>query len=177
MEYKQTLNKVKALLSIEVKLEQVKLVDGVTTLEAESFEAGYSVGIVTEEGAIPAPIGSYETVDGMIITVEVEGQIMSVAPKEKEEEAEVEVEAKTDAQPVAKKTVETVSKETFFDEVKAEIEKLELKLSTVTAERDALKIELSEASAKAIVPNPEKQKTNTQPTTAFEKFRARNFNK
>jgi hypothetical protein len=155
MEYKQTLNKVKALLSIEVKLEQVKLVDGVTTLEAESFEAGYSVGIVTDEGAIPAPIGSYETVDGMIITVEVEGQIMSVTPKEKDAEVEVEVEAKTDAQPVAKKVVDTVTKETFFEEVKVEIEKLENENKALKTELAALKIELSEASAKAIVPNPE----------------------
>jgi len=177
MEYKQTLNKVKALLSIEVKLEQVKLVDGVTTLEAESFEAGYSVGIVTEEGAVPAPVGEYETVDGMIIKVEVEGQILSVAPKESapEEVTEPEMEAQTAT--AVKKLVETVSKETFFESVKAEIETLENENKTLKAELSALKIELSEASAKAIIPNPESQKTNIQPTTAFEKFRARNFNK
>lgn len=164
MEYKQTLNKVKALLQMEVKLEQVKLVDGVTTLEAESFEAGYSIGIVTEEGAIPAPVGEYETTDGNIIVVEVEGQIKEIKAKEAapEEVKEPEMGAQ-----VAKKTVETVSKETFFEEVKAEIETLTNENKSLKAELSALKIELSEASAKAIVPNPEKksvQKTYEQMT-------------
>jgi hypothetical protein len=40
------LNEVKTLLGMEVKLAQMKLQDGVTVIEAESFEAGYSVGIV-----------------------------------------------------------------------------------------------------------------------------------
>lgn len=165
MEYKQTMNKIKALLQIEVKLEQMKLVDGVTTLEAESFEAGYSVGIVTEDGAVPAPIGEYETTDGNIIVVAVEGQIAEVKAKESAPEEVAEPELAT-----AKKVVETVSKETFFESVKPEIEKLENEIT-------ALKIELSAAGAKAIVPNPEAKNTNKQPTTNFEKFRQRNFNK
>ena len=172
MEYKQILNKVKALLQMEVKLEQVKLVDGVTTLEAEAFEAGYSVGIVTEEGAIPAPVGEYETTDGMIIVVEVEGQISEIKTKEATPEEVVEPEMGA-----VKKTVETVSKETFFESVKVEIETLENENKKLKAELSALKVELSEASAKAIVPNPEAKNKNKQPETAFEKFRARNFNK
>ena len=176
MEYKQILNKVKALLQMEVKLEQVKLVDGVTTLEAEAFEAGYSVGIVTDEGAIPAPVGEYETTDGMIIVVEVEGQILSIAPKENAPEEVVEPEMKAENTAV-KKVVETVSKETFFESVKVEIETLQNENKSLKAELSALKVELSEASAKAIVPNPEAKNKNKQPETAFEKFRARNFNK
>lgn len=158
MEYKQILNKVKALLSIEVILEQMKLVDGITVLEAESFEPGYSVGIVTPDGIVPAPVGEHETVDGMIIVVEQEGIIKEVKPVTPEEAA-METPAQVAAEPAEmsapKKTVETISKETFFAEVKAEIETLELKLLTVTAERDALKVELSQAGAKAIIPNPE----------------------
>ena len=41
---------------MEVKLEMMKLADGVTMLEADSFEAGMSVVIVTEdEQKIPLP--------------------------------------------------------------------------------------------------------------------------
>lgn len=157
MEYKQTLNKVRALLQMEVKLEQMKLVDGVTTLEAESFGAGYSVGIVTEEGAIPAPVGEYETVDGNIIVVEVEGQIKEIKAKEAAPEEVKEPEMGAESPTAVKKTVETVSKETFFEEVKAEIETKDAEIKTLKVELSALKIELSEASAKAIVPNPERQ--------------------
>ena len=88
MEFKNTLNKIKALLSIEVKLEQMTLVDGITILEAESFEPDYSVGIVTSEGIVPAPVGEHETTDGMIVVVEVEGiikEVKPVAPAETEE--------------------------------------------------------------------------------------------
>lgn len=164
MEYKQTLNKVKALLSIEVKLEQMKLVDGVTVLEAESFEAGYSVGIVTEEGAMPAPVGEYETTDGNIIVVEVEGQILSIAPKEATPDEVKEPEMAT-----AKKVVDTVTKETFFESVKVEIETLEKENKSLKAELSALKVELSEASAKAIVPNPEP--TEKREMTPLEMYR------
>jgi hypothetical protein len=157
MEYKQILNKVKALLSIEVILEQMKLADGVTTLEAEAFEPGYSVGIVTPEGIVPAPIGEHETADGMIIVVEVEGQILEVKTKATEEEVmpEAPIEASEPQMSAPKKTVETVSKETFFAEVKAEIETLENENKSLKAELSALKVELSQAAAKAIVHNPE----------------------
>ena len=49
MNNKAILNKVKELLGMEVKLEQRKLEDGVTVIEAESFEAGAEVMIVTED--------------------------------------------------------------------------------------------------------------------------------
>jgi hypothetical protein len=183
MDYKQTLNKVKALLSIEVQLEQMKLVDGVTVLEAESFEPGYSVGIVTPEGIVPAPVGEHETADGMIIVVEVEGQILEVKPKV-EEEMEPEVEA-PEAEAVAaepkmaevKKVVETVSKETFFSEIEEEVKawnedlkSTKLELSEAKKEIENLKVELAAAGAKAISFNPEP--AQTRPMTALEKFRA-----
>lgn len=157
MEYKQILNKVKALLSIEVILEQMKLADGVTTLEAEAFEPGYSVGIVTPDGIVPAPVGEHETVDGMIIVVEVEGQILEVKPKATEEEVmpETPMEASEPQMATPKKVVDTITKETFFAEVKAEIETLANENKALKTELAAIKVELSEAGAKAIVPNPE----------------------
>jgi len=43
------LNKVRELLGMEVKLGTRKLDDGVTTIEAEEFEAGFQVVIVKKE--------------------------------------------------------------------------------------------------------------------------------
>lgn len=185
MEFKNTLNKIKTLLSIEVKLEQMTLVDGITVLEAESFEPDYSVGIVTSEGIVPAPVGEHETTDGMIVVVEVEGIIKEVKPVEAPAETEVEeeVEAKyvdptevKKMESTPKKIVDTITKETFFAEVKIEVENLEaenkavkVELEAVKVELEAIKLELAEAGAKAIVTNPEA--AVNRELTALEKFR------
>ena len=121
------INQIKTLLGMEVKLETMKLMDGITIFEADAFEMDKEVFIVTEdEQKIPVPIGEYELEDGRILVVEVEGiilEIKEVATEEEvvEEEAPaVEEEVEAQATPTAKKTVESIVKETFF----AEIEKL-----------------------------------------------------
>jgi hypothetical protein len=61
MNEKSILNKVRTLLGLEVKLETMKLSDGVSMLEADVFEAGQPVFILTEdEQRIPVPVGEYE---------------------------------------------------------------------------------------------------------------------
>jgi len=121
------INQIKTLLGMEVKLETMKLMDGITIFEADAFEMDKEVFIVTEdEQKIPVPIGEYELEDGRILVVEVEGIIMEIKDAPTTEEVapedevapEVPVEAEVEAS--AKKTVESVVKETFF----AEIEKL-----------------------------------------------------
>jgi hypothetical protein len=137
------INQIKTLLGMEVKLETMKLMDGITIFEADAFEMDKEVFIVTEdEQKIPVPIGEYELEDGRILVVEVEGIIMDVkdAPTEEEvapetEAPEVEVEVEAEATPSAKKTIESVVKETFF----AEIEKL-------TQENIELKAQLEKLS-------------------------------
>jgi hypothetical protein len=121
------INQIKTLLGMEVKLETIKLIDGITIFEADAFEMDKEVFIVTEdEQKIPVPIGEYEMEDGRILVVIEEGvisEIKEVATEEEviEEEApEVEVEVEAEATPSAKKTIESIVKETFF----AEIEKL-----------------------------------------------------
>lgn len=165
---------------MEVKLEQMKLADGMTIIEADSFDPEMSVVIVTEdEQKIPLPVGEYELEDGRILVVAVEGIISEI--KEKEEEApevEIEVEAPEAEVPVEaeaeiatpKKTVESIIKETFFSEMealKAENEELKAKLETfskvdpiaeVATEEATDKVELEEV--KPITFNPEK----TNPT-------------
>lgn len=162
MNAKEQLNKIKTLLGLEVKLEQAKLVDG-ATVEAEQFAPEFSIGIVTEEGIVPMPIGSYETEDGKIIVVEVEGIIASVEDKPAEEpeaevEVEVEAEKKEEEKPMqAKRIVESVSKETFF----AEIEKMKKENEALRLELESLKkmeVELEAETAEPIVHNPENSK-------------------
>ena len=151
---------------MEVKLEQMKLADGVTILEADSFEAGNEVFIVTEdEQKIPLPIGEYEFEDGRMLIVVEEGVISEVKEKEVEEpEAEVEVETEKKeemetSKPTAKKTIESVVKETFF----SEIEKLKEENETLKAELSKLKevkeeVELSsDEEIKPISFNPENE--------------------
>jgi hypothetical protein len=163
------INQIKTLLGMEVKLEQMKLMDGVSILEAESFEAGSEVFIVTEdEQKIPVPIGEYELEDGRLLIVIEEGVISEVKEKEEEvEEPEVEVEVETEKKEemetektAPKKTIESVVKETFF----SEIEKLKEENETLKAELSKLKevketeIELAiEEEVKPISFNPENE--------------------
>jgi len=70
MKEKTILNKLKVLLGMEVKLEQMKLADGITVIQADSFEPEMEVMIVTtDEQMIPLPIGEYELEDGRKLTV------------------------------------------------------------------------------------------------------------
>jgi hypothetical protein len=175
MNEKSILNKVRTLLGLEVKLETMRLSDGVSMLEAEVFEAGQPVFILTEdEQRIPVPVGEYELEDMRILVVIEEGviaEIREAAEVEEEEEVEApeveeEVEAATDTTPQAKKVIESIVKESFFSEIEAlkkenEELKAQLNLSTEVAEEVA-PVELSE-EPKPISFNPE----NTQATDVF----------
>lgn len=175
MEYKSKKNRVKAALGFQVNLAQMKLEDGITIIEAESFEPDYSVGIVTADGIVPMPVGEYKLEDGKILVVNLEGVIAEIKDAMPEEEmpmetpeVEVEVEAEAETQaPSPKRIVESVSKETFFAEIEklkvefsAQIEELKsvkTELESVKAEKEALEVRLNsqEEGAEPIVQNPE----------------------
>lgn len=90
------ISKIKDVLNLseEVKLEQQALENG-TVLEAEAFEAGNEVFIVTEDEKVAVPVGEYQLEDGRILVVAEEGLISEIKTEEAEEETEeVEVEAK-----------------------------------------------------------------------------------
>lgn len=180
-----TINKIKALLGMEVKLEQMMLADGQTVLEADAFEMDNEVFVVTEdEQKIPLPVGEYELENGMILVVEVEGIIKEVkeAPMEEEvapeEQAtpEVPVEAEAEVAPTAKKTIESIVKETFFSEIEAlKTENIELKAKLeLLSKVDEVTEEVTELSEepKPIMHNPEN--TNPVETFKFAKNRERN---
>jgi hypothetical protein len=79
-------------LSEEIKLEQQTLDNG-AILEAESFEAGQEIFIVTEDEKVAVPVGEYQMEDGRILVVAEEGLIAEIKAEEEEAEEE-EVEAK-----------------------------------------------------------------------------------
>jgi len=158
------INQIKTLLGMEVKLETMKLMDGITIFEADAFEMDKEVFIVTEdEQKIPVPIGEYELEDGRILVVEVEGiilEIKEVATEEEvvEEAPAVEEEVEAQATPSAKKTIESVVKETFFAEIeKLTNENIELKAQIeLLSKVDEVATEATELTeVKPIAFNPE----------------------
>ena len=162
------INQIKTLLNMEVKLEQMKLADGMTVLEADSFAPEMEVFVVTEdEQKIPVPVGEYEMEDGRILVVMTEGLIAEVKEMAEETEApeaevaEVPVEAEVEAPSAAttpKKTIESVTKESFFSEIEAlRAEITELKALVEKSKVEEV-VELAE-TPKPISFNPE----NTTP--------------
>jgi len=164
MNTNQTLNKVRILLGIEVKLEQMKLDNG-AILEAEAFEAGAEIFVVADEERVAVPVGEYEA-DGKIIVIEEEGIIAEIkeaqaeeeAPEEEVVEEEVEEEELSTETASPKKIVKSITEEMFFSEIeKLRNEINELKLAKVEVkEVEEVSVELSaEPEVEGISHNPE----------------------
>ena len=101
MKSQETLSKIMQILNLkedevkEVKGAQETLENG-TILEAEAFEPGNEVFIVTEDERVAVPVGEYELADGRILVVSEEGvigEIKAAGAKEEEEAPAEEVEA------------------------------------------------------------------------------------
>jgi len=148
--------------SSEVNLAQAKLENG-TVLEAEAFEAGNEIFIVTEDEKVPVPVGEYQMEDGMILVVSEEGMIAEI----KEAEAEVEEEEVEAAADYATKE-ELAEIRTMVEEIKAMIKEKEEMAAT---EQEAqLKEELSKPAAAPLKHNPESE--NKKPQVLFSQKRA-----
>ena len=189
MNTKETLNKVRTLLGIEVKFEQAKLDNG-AIFEAETFEVGAEIFVVADEERVAVPIGEYVLEDGRTIVIADEGIIAEIKEAGAEEEAPaeeapaeeevVEEEELATETPTAKKVIESISKETFFSEIEKlrnEIEALKLsKVEEVVVEE---KVELSEVEG--INHNPEaiteKKELNLYSQKGKNSIQSRIFNK
>ena len=144
-----------------VELAQAKLENG-TVLEAEAFEAGNEIFILTDDEKVAVPVGEYTMEDGQILVVSEEGIIGEIKSAEQEEEEveasdEVEeLEEEVEAQYATKEELAEVR--SLVEEIKQMIEKKE-EMSEV---EEQVKEELSETPAtEAITHNPEpKQKLN-----------------
>ena len=152
------IDQIKTLLGMEVKLETMKLVNG-TEIEAEVFEAGAEVFIVSEEEKVALPIGEYELEGGQVLVVAEEGVISEIKDAAQEEEAPVEEEVEEQEMEAEvatpKKVVESVSKETHFakiEEMQKEIDALKLSLEPKEVKEE---VELSAEEVAPIKHNPE----------------------
>jgi len=121
------ISKIKEVLNLseEVKLEQMKLENG-TVLEAEAFESGNEVFIVTEDEKVAVPVGEYQFEDGRILVVAEDGLIAEIKTEEAEEEEteEVEVEAKEEEKEEMKYATkeELAEVKSMIEEIKAMLE-------------------------------------------------------
>lgn len=157
--------------AVIVELAQMKLADGVTIIEADSFEAGMEVYVVTPDGNVPVPVGEYELENGMILVVATEGMIEEIKEVTAEEEVvspenpeeatggEPAEEAQMERQP--KRTIESVVKEHHFsseiETLKAELSKLKEENESLAKEIEGKKVELSTPAVEAISYNPENE--------------------
>jgi len=119
------ISKIKDVLNLseEVKLEQQALENG-TVLEAEAFEEGNEVFIVTEDEKVAVPVGEYQLEDGRILVVAEEGLIAEIKTEEAEEEEteEVEVEAAEEEKEVYATKEELAEVKSMLEEIKAMLE-------------------------------------------------------
>ena len=156
MNTKETLNKVRTLLGIEVKFESMTLENG-AILEAEAFEVGAEIFVVADEERVAVPVGEYLTDDGIAILISEEGIIADIkkvedAPAEEEAPKEEVVEEEMEAEkPSPKKVVESVSTETFF----AEIEKLRNEITELKTELSKTEVKTELSEVEGINHNPE----------------------
>jgi len=153
------ITEIKKLLGMEIKLEQMTLDNG-TVIEAEIFDAGQPVFIVNGEDRVALPIGEYTLDNGMILVVEVEGEIKEIrevaeeAPTEEAPAVEEEVEAAQTTAP--KKVIESTVKESHFsqeevDALKTEIETLKTELASIKN----VEVEEVELTAQPLTHNPD----------------------
>ena len=166
MNSKQTLNKVKTLLGLDVKLEERKLENG-TRFEADAFEKGKEVFIITDEDErIAVPSGEYLLDDGFLLIVKEDG-IIDEVKEAVEEEVEETVEA-----PVVVEEVEAAEEAADVQDwegMEKRIKNLEIAISDLKADKEnkveasEIEVDLStEETAKPFKHNPEaKAKTET----------------
>ena len=168
MKANEILNKIKNIVGVELSEEKTELAEMVlengTILVAESFEAGKSIFIKTEEEEIALPIGEYELEDGKILVITEEGLIDSIkeaAAEEEEEAVEEELSEETVSEEVETELEEEelkyVTKEEFslaMDELKSMIEKMGDKEEKEELSKVKEEVELS---AEPVKHNPEKE--------------------
>jgi len=138
----------------KVELAQAKLENG-TVLEAEAFEAGNEIFIVTEDEKVAVPVGDYTMEDGKILAVAEEGIIGEI----KEAEAEEEVEAQEEEMAYATKE-ELAEVKSMIEEIKAMIKDKEEMAEA--KEEEMLKEELSKPAAAPLKHNPESETNKNQ---------------
>ena len=161
MKSTQILEKIKTFLGEEtqeevlVELAQAKLENG-TVLEAEAFEAGKEIFIVSEDDRVAVPVGEYMMVDGSKLIVKEEGIIGEI--KAKEEEPSVKEEDRTDAKLMEPKEEEEEKKEmkkyVRKEEFDSAIEEIKDMINKLQEEKEEKKEEMSQKLSAAPASDP-----------------------
>lgn len=171
MKANNILNRILAELSSirEVKFEQMTLENG-AVLEAESFEAGNEVFVLSGEDRVAAPIGEHLLADGRILVITEEGLIAEIKEAAAAEEV-VEVEEPTELAEVEEEAPAVVA---IIEKVLEEIAMMREEMKGMREEMGgyakkeemaAVKAELSAApAAKAIKHNPETKQVQKMST-------------
>lgn len=177
MKANNILNRILAELSSirEVKFEQMTLENG-AVLEAEVFEAGNEVFVISGEDRVPAPVGEHLLADGRVLVITEEGVIAEIKEKAEEVEEKVEIEVEASVEEPATELAEVEVKEeapavaAIVEKVLEEIAMMREEMKAMREEMGgyakkeemaAVKAELSAApAAKPIKHNPEKKQVN-----------------
>ena len=176
------ISKIKEVLNLseKVKLEQQTLENG-TVLEAEAFEAGNEIFIVTEDEKVAVPVGEYEMEDGRILVVAEEGLIAEIKTEEEEEVEEVEAKEEEEEKMGYATKEELAEVKEMIEEIKAMLEPKEEMSEELSADElgnlmteelckhdkvelsevpEEVQQELNKPSAEPIVANPEDNTKN-----------------
>ena len=190
MKANNILNRILAELSSirEVKFEQMTLENG-AVLEAESFEAGNEVFVISGEDRVAAPVGEHLLADGRILVITEEGVIAEIKEASEEEaKVEIEVEAEMPTElaemevkeeaPAVVAVIERVLEEIAMMREEMKGMREEMGGYAKKEEMAAVKAELSAApAAKAIKHNPETKQvqkmSSNRPERAIDRVLAR----
>ena len=181
MKANSILNRILAELASvrEVKFATMNLENG-AVLEAEAFEAGNEVFVVSGEDRVPAPVGEHKLEDGRILVIVEEGMIAEIKEAEGEPAVEVEVEMQSEeavavAEEVAQVAVSEVAQEVvavievavaeavapLVEEIQNEMKKMKDEMAKYKEEMASAKKEFSaQAAAKPIKHNPATKQAN-----------------
>lgn len=175
MKANEILNKIKNIVGEKVNLSEEKIEMAEITLEngtilvAESFEAGKSVFIKTEDEQIALPVGEYKLEEGKILVVTEEGLIDSIKEAAEEEVVEEELseesndEVETELEEEEKEEMKYVTKEEFasaVEEIKAMIDEKFGDKEEMKEEVIEEKEELSAVAPEPVKHNPEAEVDN-----------------
>ena len=189
MKANSILNRILAELASvrNVSLATMNLENG-AVLEAEAFEAGNEVFILSGEDRVAAPVGEHLLEDGRILVITEEGVIAEIKEATAEAEVEVEVEAEAATEladmPMAEEAPAVVA---IIERVLEEIAMMREEMKGMREEMGgyakkeemaAVKAELSAApAAKAIKHNPETKQVQkmsaNRPERAIDRVLAR----
>jgi hypothetical protein len=173
----EMLSQIKTLLKARMSLAQQTLENG-TIIEAESFEAGQQVFVVSDEERVALPVGEYALEDGKTLVVEEEGMIAEIKEAAAEEEVQEEqLEEEVVVEDVPEEVVEEVATVVeavveaiapVLEEVKQEVEELKKKFEEQYKKDEDKKEKMSsqEPATKPLKHNPEKNNTRTVHTYA-----------